>query len=403
MAKPSVAAADVVIIGGGLIGLSIAWHLIRAGIPSVSVVEQGEAGSPGQASPVAAGMLAPLAEAHGDGPLVRLGWESLQQYPEFIAAVQKDSGGIDPHLRGPGMLRLAESEAEMAALERDARWQRDAFGPQGAVLHLLSAREVRRLEPALSPEIVGGVLSPRERQVEPRLLLIALREACQRRGVLFCRGTALAIEPRGDSVEVKTAGGETVGGDSLVIAGGAWSEAIGQMLAVSLPIAPVRGQILTLRPEKDTPLLRHTLYAGGCGYLVPRTDGRVIAGATEEPHVGFDSRVTVGGVRQVLEAGCLLVPSLANAAFLSAQVGLRPAAPDGLPVLGRLPGWSNAYVATGHFRNGVLLTPITGSLIASLLQKASLSQESIDLFAPFRVERFPQAQAEKTEPGAALS
>ena len=384
------AVPDILIIGGGLIGLSIAWHLLRAdrGV-RVTVVERETVrhdGTPGQASPAAAGMLAPLAEAHAPGPFVRLGLESLRRYPAFLAELQAESGGFDVHLTGPGMLRIAITPEDWAHLRAAAAWQRST-GESQLELCEMTSEEVRAREPNVTDRVCGGLLSPAEVQLEPQRLLHALRRACERQTPRFqWVNEAIADVTRSGSGKVfgvRTAAGKTFPCGALVVAGGAWSAALGKMLETSLPIAPVRGQILSLRPPGSSPV-RHTIYHSGSGYVVPRRDNSVVVGATEEPDAGWDARVTARGLADVLAVGCALVPELADASFLSARVGFRPAAPDHLPVLGPLPGWHNAYAATGHFRNGVLLTPITGHLLAQAILHPRQPEPLLAAFLPHR-------------------
>ena len=348
--------ADVVIIGGGVIGLSVAYALAREGT-SVTVLD---AGLPGQASSAAAGMLAPLAESGRPGPFVRMALDSLRRWPSFVARLRED---VETPLGilGPGMLRVARTEAEEEALCAALDWQT----PLGLPLHRLGGAEVRALEPAIGPGVRGAVLSPRERHVEPRVLLAALRAACQHAGVTVRSGVAMTgfKTANGRVAAVQTTGGAVSGGQ-LVIAGGAWSEAMGQRLGVCLPVQPLRGQIVALGPLSAAPF-RHTLYAHG-GYLVPRPDGRIIAGATEE-HADFHAVTTDAGIASQIRMAARLVPSLAAASTQSAWAGLRPVSADGLPLLGRVPDWDNVHVATGHGRNGILLTPITGDMMADHL------------------------------------
>jgi glycine oxidase len=347
--------ADIVIIGGGVIGLSVAWHLARAGDASIVVLERGQVG--GGASGAAAGMLAPLAEARAPGPFVTLGLESLHRYPAFAEALRAETE-LDIELVGPGMLRVAATEEEADALCAAFSWQRAA----GLAVERLSGDEARQREPALSPTVRAAVLSPDERHVEPRRLVRALALACARRSV--------RIEENAPVVELMTEGPRVTGVRTasdvwpcghVVVAGGAWSEPMGRWLGVSLPVFPVGGQILALRGLP--PPLRHTVY-GHAGYLVPKADGRIVVGATEERGAGFNVRPTAGGMARLLGMAQTLVPALADAAFDSVWSGLRPGSRDGLPILGPLPGWENAHVATGHFRNGILLAPITGEIVA---------------------------------------
>lgn len=380
MAEQSRLSADVVVVGGGIIGISVAWRLRGEGA-SVLLLERGQVG--GQATGAAAGMLAPLAEAAEDGPFVALGLASLQRYPEFVETLRAETG-LDAELIGPGTLRTAATEAEAEALRRDFTWQRAL----GLPIEWLTGAETRRLEPALAAHIEAGVLSTDEKHVEPRRLARALALANSRRGVRLLEGTPVSgFEQSGTRVTgVHTPEGLLSCGQ-VVIAGGAWTETIGSWLGICLPVFPVRGQILAL--SCMPPPMRHTLYTHS-GYLVPKADGRVVVGATED-RAGFDARPTAQGMARLLTFATRQVPALAQAPFESAWAGLRPASKDGLPILGAAPGWDNAYVATGHYRNGILLAPITGEILA----REMLHDCPHPLLSAFRADRFTS----QTPPG----
>ena len=352
---------DVVVIGGGVVGLSIAFALAveRA---SVMVLD---AGAPGQASAAAAGMLAPLAEAGREGPFVPLVVESLRLWPLFADQLREETETA-LRIAGPGMLRIAQTPAEEVALCAALDWQRRF----GLPLHHLNAAELHALEPALGTSACGGVLSPLERHVEPRLLIQALRFACVRRGVVIRPETVTDFETGGGRVQAVQTEKTRISGGAYVITSGAWSEALGLALGIRFSIHPLRGQMLALGPLHPLPF-EHTLYARG-GYLVPRADGRVVAGATEEL-VGFDPQTTDAGISSLATMAAALIPRLSEAPRHSIWAGLRPVSADGLPLLGRLPGWDNVHVAAGHGRNGILLAPLTGCLMAAhLLRDAAI-------------------------------
>ena len=355
-------APDFVIVGGGVVGLSVAYALALEQA-SVTVLD---AGLPGQASAAAAGMLAPLAEARQSSPFVPLGVESLRLWPSFVDGLQEEFKTA-LCLAGPGMLRVACTEAEDAALCEALGWQRGL----GLPLHRLNAAEARAFEPALSSGVCGGVFSPQERHVEPRLLLQALTAACARRGVVIqSQARVTAIDASRSRMTALRTEDAVVSGGAYVVTGGAWSAALGITLGAHFPIHPLRGQMAALGPLQPLPF-RHTIYAHN-GYLVPRADGRVLAGATEE-RAGFDAQTTVAGIGTLRALAEALVPSLAAAPQHSIWAGLRPVSADGLPLLGRVPGWDNIHVAAGHGRNGILLTPLTGRLMAAhLLHHAAL-------------------------------
>ena len=367
-------ASDFLILGGGVIGLSVAYHLSRQGA-SVTVLDANE---PGQASSAAAGMLAPLAEASEPGPFLDLALDSLRRYPAFVAAL-RDAGGDDLNLQGPGMLRVARTEAEDAALCRALSWQ----PPLGLPLHRLTGTEARCLEPGLGREVQAALLSPQEKHIEPRLLLAALTVACRAQGVeMIAHSPATGLEISVGRVHAVLSGTARHTSGTLVLAAGAWSRALGQQLDFDIPVAPLRGQILALGPQSPAPFA-HTLYTHGA-YLVPRADGRIVAGATEE-WAGFTVATDDASTAGLRAEASSLVPALADWPLQSAWAGLRPVSADGLPLLGCVPGWDNVHVATGHGRNGILLTPITGALMAAhLLHDAPLP-------AAFDPARFSEA------------
>ena len=346
---------DVVVIGGGLIGLTIAWELCKRDL-HVTVLERASAGS--GASGAAAGMLAPLAEGARDAEAFELGLESLRLYPAMLDELRSESG-IDVELRGPGLLRVATSEEETAELQRVKREHESRLG-----LELLTASEARQLEPELGEEVDSALLSPEERQLRPSLLLQSLVSASARRGIDIRENVEVTGFDAGvDSVSAALAGTERFEAATFVIAGGAWSRRLGEMLGAELPVLPVRGQIVVLQWEPER--LRHVVYGPDC-YVVPRNSGRVIVGSTEEPGT-FDCRPTAQVVRRLLRHSEQLIPNLGTAAFEGARAGLRPGSADGRPVIARLATHRNVVVATGHFRNGVLLAPVTARRVAELI------------------------------------
>ena len=354
--------ADILIIGGGVIGLAIAAELGRRG-GAVTVLSQAQSG---QAAPVAAGMLAPLAEASKPGPFLDLTLDSLRSYPEFLARLREESG-MDIRALGPGMLRVARTDLEEAALCRALAWQSSL----GLPLHPLTGDEARHLEPALSPQIRAALLSPAEMHLPPLFLLEALTRLCVRCRVQILSETpAIGLECTGDQVTAVVTPREKIACGKILFAAGAWNPILADWLGYSLPIRPLRGQIQTLGPSLR-PLFRHTLYTHG-SYLVPRPGGEIIAGATEE-EAGYEAHVTSSGIRSLHAAALTLVPALAFLPPGQTHAGLRPVSADGLPLLGRIPGWENVHIAAGHGRNGILLTPITGTLMAdALLHEAPL-------------------------------
>jgi glycine oxidase len=318
-------------------------------------------------------MLAPLAETSAPGPFVEIGVESLRRYPAFVSELAADAD-IDPLLSGPGMMRIALTEADEEQLCRAYSWQQEI----GLPLVRTSGRDARRREQALTPDIRAAVISPAERHVTPRLLHEALRRACLRQDVSLQQAAVQDFEVNVDRVcGVRTDAGTTPC-RKLVIAAGAWSGLLADVLGIPCPVTPIKGQILALRPRAPLPF-SHTIYAPG-GYLVPRRDGIVVVGATEE-RAGFETATTADGIRSLLQMAIALIPALAEAPLDSVWTGLRPVSRDSLPLLGGVDGWNNVALATGHGRNGILLTPITADLMADhLLNGVALPPE----FSPAR-------------------
>ena len=369
--------ADVVIAGGGVIGCAAAYYLTKAGA-SVTLLEKGEVG--GAASGAAAGMLVPPAEAAASGPFRTLSRAGLALYPELVAALS-DETGIDVQYTNAGLLLVAQSEGRAGALRAVARWSA-AGGELGLALEWVEGGPLRSLEPALSERLMGAAYSPEARHVNPGLLTQALARAraAAGRGAKLRQGEGVAgFVRRGERVTgVRLVGGETFGADHVVLAAGPWTRALALRLGASVPTRPMRGQMLAYR----TNAVRHMIW-GEDGYLVPKAGGFLFAGATVED-AGFRPRTTARGLAGLRRMARSIVPALRYGEVASAWAGLRPGSPDGLPIIGRMPGWENVYAATGHFRNGILLGPITGKLIAQLMTGG----ETDVPLEPFRPERF---------------
>ncbi|HUE77071.1 MAG TPA: glycine oxidase ThiO [Longimicrobiales bacterium] len=362
----------VTVIGGGVIGLAVAWRLGRRDA-QVTLLERHAPGA--GASTVAAGMLSPLKEAGEPGPFLDLALRSLAGYPEFIRAIEA-CADMEVGYRQGGRLDLAFTDEAAAALREQASLQRDA-GHEG---RLLEPAEVRRLEPAVAADIRLGLATELDHQVDTERLIRALWIAAAREGVDVRTGAGAAgvvvdEAGRGRVSGVRLDSGEVVSSDAVVVATGAWAARM--ELPRPLPIRPVRGQIVVLRAVP--PALGRVVWGPGC-YLVPRTDGRLLVGATME-ETGFVIASTAGATARLLDAALRIAPSLENAAVEGFQVGLRPATPDGLPIIGADPDTAGLFFATGHFRNGILLAPETAEVIAA----AVLDDAAGDVaFAPGR-------------------
>lgn len=351
-------APDVVIIGGGVIGLSIGWRAATAGL-SVTVVEE----SPGRgASWAAAGLLAPITEVHhGEEHVLQLGVASLKMYPSFVAELEELTGASVGY-RSQGTLIVAPNADDFAALGDLYKLQQQL----GLVSRALKRRDARTLEPSLAPAFRAAWLIEGDHQIDNRALADALGAACRMSGVQMITDVAVAIDVASERVRgVKLASNSAIACDRVVLAAGCWSSAInGIPDEVRPPVRPVKGQLLYLRGPADPPLIGHNV-RGLDVYLVPRRDGRIVVGATVEEQ-GFDTTVTAAAVYQLLRDAYELVPGLGELELLECVAGLRPGSPDNVPMLGES-GLEGLLVATGHYRSGILLTPLTAETMTELL------------------------------------
>jgi glycine oxidase len=360
---------DAVVVGGGAIGLACAWRAARRGL-RVRVLERDYPGA--GASHVAAGMLAPVGEASwGEEALLRLALASAEAWPAFAAELAADSElevGYEPC--GALHVALDRDEAEelrrrfelMESLDLGVEWLR---GPA-----------CRDLEPGLVPACAAGVYAPGEAAVDPGLLVPALTAAVERRGSqVFVEAEVTDMLTEGGRLAgVITGDGREHRAQHVVLATGAWSGAAPWLPPLARPpVRPVKGQILTLRGNPDRPLCQRIVGSERV-YLVPRPDGRLIVGATVEER-GFDIQVTAGGVHELLREAYRALPDVAELELVETVAGLRPATPDNAPLVG--PGALDGLVlATGHYRNGILLTPISAEAVAALLASEPLPPEA---------------------------
>ena len=367
--------ADVIIIGGGVIGLAVARALARRGVSNVLLIDRSGAGA--ESSSAAAGMLAPQAEANRAHDFFYLTCRSRDMYPAFAAELFEETG-IDIELDTTGTLYLAFTEQDAEELEKRFDWQSRA----GLPLEKLSASEVRLLEPSINEDVRFALKFPFDTQVENRRLVNALALANTNLGVRLDIGTevtGLRIE-RNRVTGVETSRG-FIAGNSTVIAGGAWSSLLRDP-SQALPdarIKPVRGQMLCF--AANPPVTRHVVYSPR-GYIVPRRDGRLLAGSTTE-HAGFEKSVTAAGMQSILSASLEISPRIATLPLIDSWAGLRPRAADTVPVLGPCAEIDGVYYATGHYRNGILLAPITGELIATAIVDKTFP-ETWKIFLPDR-------------------
>ena len=369
-------AHDVIVVGAGVIGLACAWRAAQRGL-RVLVLERGAPGA--GASGVAAGMLAPVGEASwGEEGLLGANLASARAWPAFASELAEASGrdaGYTPR----GALHVALDRDEAEELRRRHELQRSL----GLEAEWLRPSECRRLEPGLAPSVAGGVHAPGDAEVDPRALVAALEEATERAGGEIFAGdepAELLVEDE-RAVGVRTTGGLTARAGHVVLAAGAWAGTAEWLPPEARPpVRPVKGQILVLRgPE---PLCERIVVSPWI-YVVPRPDGRVVVGATVEER-GFDVSVTAGGVHELLREAYRVLPEVAELELLEATAGLRPGSPDNAPLIG--PGAIEGLVlATGHFRNGILLAPLTGEGIAALVAGEPVPDE-VSALTPARLE-----------------
>ena len=364
----------VIIIGGGIIGLATAWELLRSG-KDVIVVERDRVGQ--AASWAAAGMLAADAEVgFEEMELYRLQRESLRRWPHFARSLHEETG-IDVDYRTEGTLMVADDADSAAVLRRRFAFQRE----QGIDVHWMSTAEMLELEPFLSPRLAAGVYSTSDHGVDNRKVIQALRKGIlDRRGKIREKTEVRAIRPHPDRPSIVTAQGEHIEGETVVLAAGAWSRQIeGPSEDERPPVRPVKGQMIELKVEAPFGL-RHVV-RGPQAYMTPKSDGRLMVGATME-EMGFDTRVTAGGLYKILEGAWEIVPGIYDLPVIATFAGLRPASRDNDPLLGRssAPG---VVIATGHFRHGIMMTPVTAQEIARLIVSGETSTW-IDPFAPGR-------------------
>ncbi len=357
------ASADVVVVGGGVIGLSAAWEAAQRGL-SVVVVDP----EPGHgAAWVAAGMLAPVTEmTFGEEPLVQLFLTAAARWPPFAERLSV-AAGRDAGFQACGTIAVALDASDRAEIDQLLGFQH-ALGLDAS---RLSASECRRLVPLLSPAVRGGALVPGDHQVDNRAFVLALIEGCRRAGVTLVADTVVEVrlDAGGTVSGVLTAGGKTLSAGNVLLAAGVGTPMVaGVPDGVIPPVRPVKGNVVRLRAAADRQPFPHTvrgLVHGRRCYLVPRADGSVVIGATSEER-GYDTTVQAGVVHALLDDARLLMPSVDEWEFLECVSGLRPGSPDNAPFVGptSVPGLA---IATGHYRNGFLLAPLTADAVATYL------------------------------------
>ncbi|MFI9598765.1 glycine oxidase ThiO [Streptomyces sp. NPDC052043] len=375
--------SDVLVVGGGIIGLVTAWRSAQRGF-ATTVVDPEPGGGAAQ---VAAGMLAAVTELHhGEQTLLGLNLASARRYPDFAAELTELTGH-DLGYRRCGTLAVALDADDRGHLRELHDLQRRS----GLDSEWLSGRDCRRLEPMLAPGVRGGLRVDGDHQIDPRRLARALVAACERAGVVFHRGWAERLTvARGRATGCVLRDGTAPAADRVVLAAGSRSGRLaGVPDDVLPPVRPVKGQVLRLTvPKPYAPFLSRTVRAvvrGSQVYLVPRLDGELVVGATSE-ELGWDTTVTAGGVYELLRDAHELVPGITELPLTETRAGLRPGSPDNAPLLGPT-GLDGLLLATGHHRNGVLLTPVTGDAMAHVLTTGELPDE----VRPFSPRRFHAA------------
>jgi glycine oxidase len=372
--------ADVVIVGGGVIGCCIAYFLTLGGA-RVTLLERGQLAS--GASGVAAGMLAPQVEAPFADPFFELCLLGRGEHPALASALLEDVG-LDVEYRRTGILRVARTESERVDLQRMLRWQ----SRRGLAAEWIESDALGACEPLLKGVagrlLAGGLWLADEGQVRGPRLVQALAQAAAKRGARFVEGAwVTGLQRTGQRVTGVRTPTRVLSAETVVLAAGVWSPDVARGVGLDLPVAPVKGQILSLRSLGRAP--HQVIWSGEC-YLVPRPDGEIVLGATEEEG-NYDVRPTLAGVNRLTEAALEVVPGVGGFSVDGFWAGLRPAAPDRFPIVGWAPSIEGLLLATAHYRNGVLLGPLTGRRVAQHL----LDGTPLGEFAAFGAERFSGA------------
>ncbi len=365
---------DVVIIGAGVIGSSIAYQLSKAGV-QVSVLEREEIAA--EASSAAAGLLSPAEVLTGPKAVGDLFLASWSMTAEIIAEIEAASG-VQVEYFQTGALHVLKDADEHTTLRRYAEiWQ-----SQGSDVKWLTGDQIYQYEPLLDHILDAAFYVPEATSIRPRLMTRAYAEAARKYGANFYEHTEVTgLKQQSDKlIGIQIAQGQTIACDCVVIATGAWSAHVGSWLGLNIPVFPARGQILSLR-QPATPL-KHTIIGNGI-YIVPKVDNTIYVGATVE-QAGFDKSNTAGGIAGLLSSAIQLVPKLEHAAIVDIWTGLRPWSQDSYPILGKAPDWENVVLATGHGPGGFELSAITGKTIAELIATG----QAPALIQPFGLERF---------------
>jgi glycine oxidase len=363
---------DVIIVGGGIIGCATAYYLAKEGA-GVTVLERGEVS--GEASGAAAGMLAALSDEGGRPTFFQqLCDDSLRLFESLLPVLRET--GVDIRHRTVDILHVAVTETETAALKQLHRLRGRGSG-------WLEAAEVGRLESSMSRHVAGAVITPAAQYVDSQRLTQALAEAARRRGATILEHSpAKRLLRQGNRIRAVETASDSHESDIVLLAGGPWTMALAGRLGTHVPTRPVRGQMLSL--ESPPGGLHHMVW-GTRAYLIPREDNQTYVGATVE-EAGYRKHTTRSGLSGLRSGAATLVPHFRGAIQRRAWAGLRPGSPDHMPIMGRLPGWQNVWVSTGHFRNGILLAPVSGQL----LQQAMLTSNPDTIPAELSPARFAE-------------
>jgi D-amino-acid dehydrogenase len=378
---------DVIVIGGGIVGMSTAYHLVCAGARTL-LIDREDAG---RATDAGAGILSPETNSRDPDAWFDFAVAAVGYYPTLVQRLQEDQGGDIGYARC-GQIVVAVSEDEFALFDRArslvlGRQERRSL-PSLDDLYEISGSEARELFPPLAP-VYGALYYRNAARVDGRLLNRALRQAAAQRGLSLQQGSVERLVMQSGAVTGVVVAGETLSAGTVVIAGGAWSQAFGAQLGVEIPVAPQRGQIIHLGlPGTDTSAWPMVGAFRG-HYMVPWPDSRVAVGATRETGAGFHPHTTAAGIQEVLSEALRVAPGLAQAEIRDIRVGLRPLTSDTMPVLGPVPGIEHILLVTGHGPTGLTLGPYSGKLIA----EAALGQASTTDISAFHVTRFAAGKA----------
>jgi len=365
--------ADVIVVGGGLMGCSIAYRLAKDGA-SVLVLERSIPGA--EASSAAAGILGPTVESFGDALALQLGRRSRELHAE-LADELDELFGVDVGFRRCGVVKVAFDDEELAELDQQA----SSLEVHGVRCDRWSRKDLRHEEPAANPEALGALSISEDAQVEPKKLLSAVALGAEREGATFRSGsTVRAVNVEGGQVRGVQLGDEVLEAERVVVAAGSWTTLIPGLPFDSETIYPVRGQMIATHTRP--PIFRRIVFGAG-GYVVTRPDGRVLCGSTME-RVGFERGITFGGMADVIGKATRIAPALGSAAIEEHWSSFRPGTPDGLPLVGetRIEG---LLIASGHYRNGILLAPLTAELISEAMAGKGSSRQAQAL-SPHRFE-----------------